>query len=304
MRVGVEIGGTKIQAAVGDAEGRILERRRYQVDVRAGAKGIRDQIGEAARRFARAYGTPSGVGAGFGGPIDWRAGRVERSHHVPGWSGFELGPWLEDVFGCRAVCDNDANVAALAEAARGAGAGLSPVFYATLGSGVGGGLVRDGAIYHGASPGEAEIGHLRLNREGAILEERCSGWALDARIRKAVAAGDTGALAARAAADPGAEARHLPSAVAANDPTALRIIDELAEDLAFALSHVSHLFHPETIVLGGGVALLGEILRRPTAEKLSRAVMEAHRPGPDLRVAALGEDAVPVGALLLSSQGG
>ena len=71
-------------------------------------------------------------------------------------------------------------MAALGEAMRGAGVGFNPVFYVTLGSGVGGGLVVDGRIYHGAKPGEAEIGHVRLDRNGTIVEARCSGWAVDA----------------------------------------------------------------------------------------------------------------------------
>ena len=80
--------------------------------------------------------------------------------------------------------DNDANVAALGEATRGAGVGSDPVFYATLGSGAGGGLISRGDIYHGAPPGEAEFGHLRLDRDTTV-ESRCSGWAVDDRIRRA-----------------------------------------------------------------------------------------------------------------------
>jgi glucokinase len=83
--------------------------------------------------------------------------------------------------------DNDANTAALAEGVRGAGKHSNPVFYVTLGSGVGGGLAVNGAIFHGAIPGEAEIGHVRLDKSGTIVEKRCSGWAVDRRIREALA---------------------------------------------------------------------------------------------------------------------
>jgi len=83
-----------------------------------------------------------------------------------------------------AMVDNDANVATLAEAVHGAGKGFNPVFYTNSGTGVGGGLVVDGHIYHGASPGEAELGHMRLDRKGTIVEDRCSGRAVDAKIRE------------------------------------------------------------------------------------------------------------------------
>ncbi|HSU68702.1 MAG TPA: ROK family protein, partial [Tepidisphaeraceae bacterium] len=100
----------------------------------------------------------------------------------------------------------------------------------------------------------------------------------------------------------GGESRHLAVARAENDPLALRIVEELSDDLAFALSHVVHLFHPAVIVLGGGLSLLGEPLRNGIAQRLPAYVMEVFAPGPPIRIAALGEDAVPVGALILAGQ--
>ena len=88
----------------------------------------------------------------------------------------------DDGFGYRACAS--ARCGGVAMGAVGAGTGANPVFYVTLGSGVGGGLVVDGRIYHGRKPGEAEIGHVRLDRAGTIVESRCSGWAVDARIRR------------------------------------------------------------------------------------------------------------------------
>ena len=102
--------------------------------------------------------------------MDWRTGKICCSHQIEGWSDFDLGGWLKKLTGALVFVDNDANVAALGEASHGAGRNANPVFYVTLGSGVGGGLVVDGRIYHGATPGEAEIGHVRLDRAGTILE--------------------------------------------------------------------------------------------------------------------------------------
>ncbi|MDB6039879.1 MAG: glucokinase, partial [Verrucomicrobiales bacterium] len=196
--------------------------------------------------------------------------------------------------------DNDANTAALGEASLGAGRGFNPVYYVTLGSGVGGGLVIDGTIYHGALPGEAEIGHLRLSKDGTIVESRCSGWAVDARIRSQKLENPDSLLTKTIGIEVRGEARFLASAVAANDPFAQKILSEIADDLAFALSHVTHLMHPESIVLGGGLSLVGEALRASVEAALPQYVMHAFQPVPKIVLAGLGEDSVPVGALLLA----
>src|SRR5437773_1236474 len=183
MRViGTEIGGTKLQLVAGEADGKIIERRKFAVERAKGARGIRTQIEQGLRDLLRTQ-KPKAIGVGFGGPVDWKAGKICRSHHIEGWSDFELGNWLQDLTGAPVIIDNDANVAALGEARHGAGVGFNPVFYVTLGSGVGGCLVVDGNIYHGAIPGESEIGHLRLDRKGTTVESLCSGWAVDAKIR-------------------------------------------------------------------------------------------------------------------------
>jgi glucokinase len=174
------------------------------------------------------------------------------------------------------------------------------VFYVTLGSGVGGGLVVDGRIYHGLLPGESEIGHVRLDRAGTILERRCSGWSVDRRIREEIARHAGTKLAGLALGSSSGEARFLAPAIEQGDALAQRILDETSEDLAFGLSHVTHLVHPEVIVLGGGLSLMGELLRSAVARHLRRFIMEAFAPGPEVLIAKLGEDVVPIGALLLA----
>jgi glucokinase len=171
-----------------------------------------------------------------------------------------------------------------------------------MGSGVGGGMVVNGRLYHGACPGEAEMGHLRLDRSGRIVEDACSGWAVDRRIRAAVI-GKDGLLARAVGAQTteGSEARHLRAAVDEGDPLAQRILEEVADDLGFALSHAVHLFHPEIIVVGGGLSLVGEPLRAAIAAALPAYLMEAFHPGPRVALAGLGEDSVPVGALALAA---
>src|SRR5258708_835954 len=173
--LGIEIGGTKLQIVVGDAAGKIVQRHRLTVEPAQGASGIRKQI-EAVLTKILTTTKPEAAGVGFGGPVDWKTGRICKSHQIEGWSEVELGNWLQKLINAPVVVDNDANVAALGEALRGAGAGASPVFYVTLGSGVGGGLVADGRIYHGAKPGASEIGHVLLDRRGAHVESGWCGW--------------------------------------------------------------------------------------------------------------------------------
>jgi glucokinase len=302
MFIGIEIGGTKLQVVAGDRRRGIVHRWRGGVDLRGGPAGIREQVGDAVVQMKKKVPGALAIGVGFGGPVDVRKGRIAKSHQVGGWDGFPLEKWLADLSGLPVAIENDANAGALGEATAGAGRGFDPVFYVTLGSGVGGGLVAGGNIYHGAPPGEAEFGHLRLNRDGATVESRCSGWAVDARIRKLQSEQPGSALASLIGNAAGGEARHLPKALAQNDPAAWGVVRELADDLSFALSHAVHLFHPQIIVLGGGLSLVGEPLRKSVADALPRQVMEVFHPVPQVRLANLGEDAVPVGALELASR--
>jgi len=300
MTIGIEIGGTKLQVVAG-GQGSIQQRFRYRVDPDLGAAGIRAQIEEALRVIGT---RPDAIGVGFGGPVDAATGRIITSHQVSGWAGFGLGEWLREQTGTSAVrVENDANVAALGEARYGAGRGKQHVFYITLGSGVGGGMVTGGQIYRGAAPGEAEVGHLRLDRYGKTLESACSGWAVDKDIRRALAEVPADSILKRlVGAETRGEARFLKEAIEKGDGTARRIVHRVAEDLALGLSHVVHLFHPETIILGGGLSLIGEPLRTGVEKLLPDFVMQAFQPVPTIQLAQLGEDAVPVGALALAEE--
>jgi len=296
---GIEIGGTKLQLVTGDETGKIIERRKLAVEVKLGGEGIRKQIEKTLPELLSGR-RPQGIGVGFGGPVNWKTGRICRSHQIEGWTDYDLPAWLGKLANAPVSVDNDANVAALGEARHGAGAGFNPTFYVTLGSGVGGGLIVNGNLYHGVSPGEAEIGHIRLDRNGTTLESRCSGWAVDARIRESAKMEPTSILARKLKAAPGGEAKFLGAALQEGDALAKRILDETAADLAFGLSHVVHLFHPAIIVIGGGLSGVGEPFRLAVQNALRRYVMGAFSPGPGVELSKLEEDAVPVGALELA----
>jgi len=299
--LGIEIGGTKLQVVLGDAQGRIAQRCRMEVVRDGGAVAIQRQIEQAIQDLTD-HSQPSGVGLGFGGPIDIDAGRIVVSHHIEGWAGFGIRSWLEGLTNLPVRVDNDANTAALAEARAGAGEGCNPVFYVTLGSGMGGGLIVDGGIYHGAVPGEAEIGLMAYDRAGHSFESRCAGWAMDRKIQDYAAAHPDSVLAELAGGESRGQSRFVAEAICRGDAGASGLLDETAADIAFALSHVTHLMHPEAIVLGGGLSLIGEPLRERVAQALPGFVTRAFQPTcPAVRLARLGEDVVAVGALLLAT---
>ena len=297
----VEIGGSKLQLFTGTEDGRVLDRRTVRVDRASGGEGIRAHIREIVTALQPQFQWRA-VGIGYGGPVDHETGRISKSYHVAGWSEFPLGDWMRELTGLPVAVENDTNVAAYGEAHRGAGVGANPVFYTNSGSGVGGGLVVGGRLYHGMKPGESELGHIRLDREGTIVEDRCSGWAVDRRIRELVPTQPRSVLYRLAADASAVDARLLAPALVQECALARRILTDAATDLAFALSHVTQLFHPEVIVLGGGLSTIGEPWRVAVAAALPNFVMDVFAPGPQVRLAGLGEETVPVGALLLAGQ--
>jgi glucokinase len=138
--IGIEIGGTKLQLVTGNSSGFIKERIRYAIHPNSGAAGIREQIKEGIEKLLKENKVQA-IGVGFGGPVDWTTGSIQLSHQIEGWGNFNLKAWLQEHSGLPVAIDNDANTAALAEAIHGCGKGCSAVFYMTIGSGIGGGMI-------------------------------------------------------------------------------------------------------------------------------------------------------------------
>ncbi len=290
--LGIEIGGTKLQLGVGAGAGTLAGLWRGTVDVAAGAEGIRHQITAALPELLAKAGVARarlrGVGIGFGGPVDDATRTVVKSHQIAGWDGFPLADWIGDVTGLPAVLGNDADVAGLAEALFGAGKGLSPIFYITLGSGIGGGLILGGEIYRGCGRGAAEIGHVRVENDSLPLEEVASGWGIERQARRAF-----GGVTPKAS--------DVARAAAEGDPTANEILRRSRHALAEALRHVITLICPRRIVVGGGVSLIGEaLLFAPLRKLVAEGVFPPFAGRYDIVPAALGEEVVVHGALALA----
>ncbi len=297
--LGIEIGGTKLQLALADGNANITQRFRFNVDKAAGAQGICRHIETTLSKLNVPV---NSIGVGFGGPVDRSTGNIFTSYHIQGWSDFSLKGWLEKVAGIPVVVDNDANVAALGEALHGAGKGFDTVFYITLGSGVGSGLVQYEKIFHGAVPGETEFGHIRLDKNGSTVQSSCSGWAVDEKIRAAAKASPRSRLALLTKGLEQNEATVLGKALEAGDSLAQRIFDSTTEDFAFGLSHAIHLFHPDIVILGGGLSLLGDILRSSVEIKVKHYLMDAFQSNLNIKLSFLKEDAVTMGAIAMAMQ--
>ena len=297
MYLGIEIGGTKLQLGLGAGDGTIRSKWRGTVDRDAGGDGIRRQIETAIPTLLAQAGLErsalKGIGVGFGGPTDDATQSVIKSHHIDGWNDFPLADWLTQITGLPTVICNDADVAGLAEAEIGAGKGFSPIFYITVGSGIGGGLIINGEIYRGVGKGAAEIGHLRTayplldQPHDDILESFASGWGIGRRGSRAMGESMTGQGVAEAAI--------------AGDAAARRIFDDAVQALAEGICSVIKLLCPRRIVIGGGVALTGdELFFHPLREYVSRRGFAAFAGLTDIVPAALGEDVVIHGALALA----
>ena len=303
LLLGVEIGGTKLQLGLGRGDGEILRLERRSIRPEGGAEGILAQIEEAYAALTRELGDlgppPEAAGIGFGGPVDVAEGVTVRSHQVEGWDRFGLADWTTRTLGIgRVVVQNDADTAGLGEALFGAGVGLSPILYLTIGSGIGGGLIIDGRIYRGAGLGAAEIGHLWIDGgpEGPRrLEDIASGWAIGSAA-SASAAGTE----APSSPTPG-DAQSVARAAALGDPPALSILARATDALGRALADAVTLLGPRRIILGGGVSLIGEELWfAPIRARLRERVFPPLRDAFDLVPAELGEAVVIQGALALA----
>jgi len=306
--LGIEIGGTKLQVGIGPGNGTLSGIWRGAVDVAAGPAGIRKQITEAVPELLARSGIGrsqiAGVGIGFGGPVDDASRAIIKSHQIEGWDDFPLADWVTKMLGWPAVLGKDADVAGLAEALFGAGKGLSPIFYITIGSGIGGGLIINGEIYRGSGRGAAEIGHLRLTWiEGdAIqqrpLEEYASGWAIGQR---ATLMKDSKVLPHIDGEGQQITSEQVAQAAEEGDPCALWVLNQTWPYLAEGICQMITLVCPRRIIIGGGVSLLGEqLLFEPLRQLVAGRVFAPFANCYDIVQASLGEEVVVHGALALA----
>lgn len=309
--LGVDLGGTKVELALVDRDGRLVASHRRVTDAEGGPARVIDDIVAGAREIlARADGPAGSVGVGVAGQVDGRAGVVRSAPNLEGWRDVPLVAALEAALGLPVAITNDVNATALAEHAFGAGKGVDDLVVVFVGTGVGGGVLAQGRLVEGAGGYAGELGHMTIVVDGrpcscrnrGCFEAYCGGWAVAERAREAVAADpEAGGLLVELAGASGAiTAATVGVAAARGDRLALGLVADTAHFLGAGLVGVVHAFNPRRVVLGGGViAGLPELIPAAAAHLRERA-MEVFLEGLELVPAGLGAEAGVVGAALLA----
>ncbi|HEY3741759.1 MAG TPA: ROK family protein [Bryobacteraceae bacterium] len=275
----IDVGGTKYSMAVFDGD-QMIARLTERTDREGGRDWMLSRIEWNADQWRYEYGFDR-IGIGFGGPVDFPTQTITLSTHVGGWSNTPLVNILSSRYDVPAIMDNDANVGALGEGFHGAGLGFRPLFYMTLSTGIGGGiLLADSTVHRGADSYGGEIGHLTIVPGGpeclcgsrGCFERMCCGLWLER--------------------DHGKSAEELMQSA--------EFVEQYVVQLAMGLKACVMLLNPARIVIGGGISKAGDRLFVPLREELRRQVTKWSRARLDVVPAALGDDSVLYGALALA----
>jgi glucokinase len=267
--IGVDVGGTKVAAGLVDSAGEITHQTRTPMAATDAAAGLAavtsaiDSVRAAADLDRGSLGLISGIGICAPGPLDPRTGVVINPPNLPGWRDFPLADLISKSYHLPVRVDNDGNAAALAEALWGAGRGYRNVFCATIGTGIGTGIVFDGRIYHGRTGAAAEGGHMTIDYRGprcgcgklGCIEALASGPAIARRTAEKIAAGRSSSILELA----GGQLERITTqmvgkAYVAGDPLAREVLQETAMFLTVWLGNIVDLLEPDVMIIGGGAA--------------------------------------------------
>ena len=309
LTLGVDIGGTKIAAGVVDDDGKILTRTRRRTpsrDLDAVENIVVDAINDLAKRHAI-----EAVGVGAAGFVDRGRSKVLLAPNL-GWTDANLRLALEAATDLPVVIENDANAAAWGEREYGGGQGASDMIAVTVGTGIGGGLILDGALYRGRHGLAAEIGHMAVEPDGrkcacgqrGCWEQYASGNALvrEARALAADRRAEAEILLDLGDGTPeGVQGAHVTEAARAGDAVALEAFAFTGTWLGRGMATLAALLDPEVFVIGGGVSEAGDLLFVPARQAFLEFLSGREaRPVPAVRLAKLGNDAGIVGAAALA----
>lgn len=302
--LGIDIGGTKLAAGIVNGAGRMLARAEVPTLAREGLEPVLGRIvslgqgllqsPEAARDSVRR------IGVGCAGPVDVRAGRVFNPPNLPGWIEVPLIERIQDALGLPAILENDANAAGLAEARYGAGRGARSLVYMTVSTGIGGGIILDGRVWHGLKDAAGEIGHVTVVPDGPLcgcgnqgcLEAVASGPSIARRAREALTAG----RASRLRDLPTLTAADVTALAQAGDTLAVELWAETIRYLGIGVGTVISFLAPERVIIGGGVTRAGDALFRPLREEVRRRVKLVPVESVPILPAELGPDVGILGA--------
>jgi len=310
----VDIGGTKILAALVDASGMVLRRRKHSTPREGSPETLCRALEEAVTELLRetknvALGDLAAMGIGVPGVVDPDEGLVVVMPNL-GLSNTRLGDYCQKTFGLPVAIGNDCNVGILGERWLGSARGAASAMGILVGTGVGGGFIQGSRVWRGAREMASEIGHLVMQIGGPVcgcgnrgcLEALASRTAIERDLRAAIAAGRPSVLAELLGGDLGQiRSSVLQRALAAGDPLVTEVLERASVVLGHACLSVSHLLDPEVIVLGGGVIeacseFIVPIVQRIVADDR----LATDRPAGKVLVSSLGDDAVLLGATALA----
>jgi glucokinase len=307
--IGIDLGGTNIRTAVVDHLGGIIAHDHRHTLANEGPRAVIDRMIEAAREVMAKAGLArcqvAAVGVCSPGPLDLEAGVALSPATLPGWDRIPLRQLIEEGLGIPTTLENDANAAALGEHRFGAGQGVDHMIYVTASTGIGGGLILGGALYHGASGMAGEIGHTTILADGPLcgcgnrgcLEVLASGSAIARRAREIVTKGVPTKIANLANGDIDLiTAKLVADAASEGDVEAGKILSEAMDYLGIGLASLVNLFNPELVVIGGGLVHIGERLFGPVRRTIKQRAFPAQAQAVRVVPAELGDHAGVLGA--------
>ncbi len=306
MRIGIDLGGTTIKAALCGEGGVILRKADCPTPI-GDESGLKHALWTLACELCVQHGIRnkeiSGIGIGVPGSLDQEGCRLLFGTNL-GISNVYFGDAFKPDFECPVKLGNDANCAALGEATLGSARGVHNMIMITLGTGVGGGIVINGELYTGFNGIAGELGHIVIHRNGepcncgrkGCLEAYTSATSLVKFAKRALAEGRESSLSASAEQLSG---KIICDAVDAGDPLAKELFDEYCENLACGLSNFVNIFQPDRIVLGGGLAGYGDKLLEPLRKMVEKETFRFEGKNTDIVCASLGNDAGLIGAAML-----
>ncbi|MEK6250597.1 MAG: ROK family protein [Actinomycetota bacterium] len=313
LRGGIDLGGTKIQTAVVDENGKVLGEARHPTPHEGGPKAVASEMAAALREAADAAATKTdslqGVGVGSPGDADEATGTVSAARNIPGWEGsFPLGESLSEALGTEVRVGNDVQAATDAEFHLGAGRPYQTILGVFWGTGVGGGLVLDGKSWLGRGAA-SEIGHMVVKRGGAkcpcgrrgCMEAYAGRGAMEAKAREEMEKGAHTKLFEIAEHH---DKDRLTSGVWERafdhgDKLTAQLLDRAVEALGTGIASAVNLLDPEAVIFGGGMGLrFGDRYREPLLKEMGKHLFVDDRPPPFL-IAELGDLGGAIGASLL-----
>jgi len=305
LTIGIDVGGTKVLGGVVDESGKVLTTARKDTP-RQGGSALTQTIADVAKELLQQHSVAS-VGVSAAGFVSSDRKTMLATPNIADWNGVDLDHQLTALIGLPVVIENDANAAAWGEAKFGAGKNQDHMMMLTVGTGIGGGIVVNGALYRGAFGIAAEFGHMRVVPEGHIcgcgargcFEQYASGNALLRHAREAINASPEVARNLLSRGDgtvAGLTGQAITEAARDGDAVALAAFNTTGQWLGAGIASLAVLLDPACVVIGGGVIDAGEILLKPTRGSLERNMPFAGKhPYPQIIAAQLGNAAGLVG---------